>query len=440
MTTVSHSSDFVLIHAEELVTIAGKGSRPVSGRGLEDLGILKDGAVAVKGERILMVGRTDDVLRSFPPGPETVVVDAAGHAVIPGFVDPHTHLVYAGSREHEFDLKMRGVPYLDILEQGGGILSTVRATRAADESDLLGQSRRRLRTMIAHGTTTVEAKSGYGLTLEDEMKQLKAAHALADREPVNVVSTLMAAHALPPEYADDREGYIRLVTEVMIPAVAQRQLAQFCDVFFERGVFDERETRLICQAARKSGLRLKLHADEMTDLGGAGLAAELGAVSADHLLKANNEGLRRMAETGTIAVLLPGTAFSLMVGEYARARDMIALGVPVALATDCNPGSSPTESMPMVLNLAAFQMRMTPSEALIGATLNAAHAIGMAEEVGSIEAGKQANFLILDAPNYLHLFYHYGTNPVKSVFFRGQAVCENGTAFGPTGWRNGHVV
>lgn len=420
--------DLLLIHAAELVTISEKGSRPVVGRGLEDLGIIPDGAVAASGGRIVGVGATDDVMRAFPPGPDTQVLDVSGQTVIPGFVDPHTHLVYAGSREHEFGKKLRGIPYLDILAEGGGILSTVRATRAAGEQDLLEQSRRRLRAMIAHGTTTVEAKSGYGLNLDDELKQLRVAETLAAHEPVNIVSTFMAAHALPPEYADHRDGYVRLIADSMIPRVAQQGLARFCDVFFEAGVFDERETRAVLQAARQAGMGLKLHADEITDLGGAALAAELGAISADHLLKANDDGLRGMAAAGTVAVLLPGTAFSLMVGEYARARDMIALGVPVALATDCNPGSSPTESMPMVLNLAAFQMRMTPAEALIGATLNAAHALGLASRVGSIEPGKQADFAILEVPNHLHLFYHYGTNPVKTVIHKGRVVCRNQTA------------
>lgn len=422
MTQPAGQADLLVVHASELVTIAGKGEKPVTGKALEDLGILSDGAVAAKNGRIVAVGKTDEIAREYPPTSETQVVDATGKTVIPGFVDPHTHLVYSGSREHEFGKKLAGVPYLEILAAGGGILSTVRATRSAGEEELLAQSRRRIRTMIAHGTTTVEAKSGYGLTLADEMKQLRVARTLAQTEPINLISTFMAAHALPPEYRENREGYVRLIIDEMLPAVRCEGLAEFCDVFFEHGVFDADETRRILLAACEAGMRPKVHADEITDLGGAALAAELGAVSADHLLKAGDAGLRAMASSGTVAVLLPGTAFSLMVGEYARARDMIALGVPVALATDCNPGSSPTESMPMVLNLAAFQMRMTPSEALIAATLNAAHAVGRAAAAGSIEPGKQADMAVLDVPNHQHLFYHYGTNPVQTTIHAGRVV------------------
>lgn len=420
MTQPAGQADLLVIHASELVTIAGKAGKPVTGKALEDLGILSDGAAAVKNGRIMAVGRTDEIARQYPPASETQVIDASGKTVIPGFVDPHTHVVYSGSREYEFGKKLAGVPYLEILAAGGGILSTVRATRSAGEDELLAQSHRRIRTMIAHGTTTVEAKSGYGLTVADELKQLRVARTLAQTEPINLVSTFMAAHALPPEYRDNREGYIRLIVDEMLPAVQREGLAEFCDVFFEHGVFDAGETKRILLAAREFGMRPKIHADEITDLGGAALAAELGAVSADHLLRAGDEGLRAMASSGTVAVLLPGTAFSLMVGEYARARDMIGMGVPVALATDCNPGSSPTESMPMVLNLAAFQMRMTPSEALIAATLNAAHALGRAATVGSIEPGKQADMVVLDAPNHLHLFYHYGTNPVHTTIHAGR--------------------
>lgn len=412
--------DLLIIHAAELVTIAGKGSRPVTGSGLTDLGIIKDGAVAVSGGRIAAAGTTDAIGRLWRPGSQTTVIDAAGRTVIPGLVDPHTHLVYGGSREDEFSQKLQGVSYLDILAGGGGILATVRATRAATETELAEQSRQRLRTMIAHGTTTVEAKSGYGLNLADEVKQLEVAIQLGNAAKVNLVSTFMAAHALPPEYRDDRRAYIRLIIEEMIPVVAARKLAQFCDVFMEKGVFDPAETRQILSAAREAGLGLKLHADEMNDLGGAALAAELGAVSADHLLCAGDAGLRAMAARGTVAVLLPGTAFYLR-AAYARARDMIAMGVPVALATDCNPGSSPTEAMPLILSLAVLQMGMTPAAALIAATLNGAHALNLANRVGSIEPGKQADLAILDYPNHLHLFYHYGTNPVAAVI-RGGAI------------------
>ena len=421
--------DLLLIHASELVTIAGKGNKPVTGKALADPVIINDGALAVKDGLICAVGSTSEILKQYKQGDNTFVVNAQGKTVIPGFVDPHTHAVYAGSREEELSMKLSGVPYLDILKQGGGILSTVRATRAASAQELYRQTRSRIRRMIAHGTTTVEIKSGYGLNEVDEIKQLQVASRIANEEPINVVNTFMAAHAWPEEFRDNHEGYVRLILS-MLPEVAALGTVRYCDVFFEEGVFDAAQTRRILQAAKILGLIPKVHADEINDLGGAALAAEIGAVSAEHLLRAGDEGLRKMAEAGTAAVLLPGTAFSLMTGAYARARDMIAMGVPVALATDCNPGSSPTESMPMVLNLAAFAMRMTPSEALIAATLNAAHAVGMADRVGSLEPGKQADFVVLDMPNHLHLFYHYGTNPVEKVFFIFMQVCHNVSIFG----------
>jgi imidazolonepropionase len=353
------------------------------------------------------------------------VIDAGGRLVMPGMVDPHTHLVFAGSREYELEMRLNGATYLEILRAGGGILATTRKTRAATEEELAWETKKRLNRFLLHGVTTVEAKSGYGLTVEDELKMLRVAKRLNEEHPVDIVSTFMGAHAVPPEYKENPDAYVDLVIEEMIPRVARENLAEFCDVFCEEGVFTVEQSERILEAGKRHGLRPKLHADEIEPMGGAELAARVGAVSADHLLKVSDEGIRRMAEAGVVAVLLPGTAFFLM-AEYARARHMIDQGVPVALATDRNPGSSPTESLPLIMNLACLQMKMTPAEVISAATINAAHAVSRARQVGSLEPGKQADILILDAPNYPYLQYHFGVNLVDTVIKKGKVVVEGG--------------
>jgi len=416
-------------HAEQLVTLAGHGDRPVTGARLGEVGVIRDGALAAAGDRILAVGTTEEVERSVSLAEGADVLDAHGRTVLPGFVDPHTHLVYAGSREAEFPLRLAGASYLDVLRAGGGILATVRATRAVGEGVLADLTRERLDTALSYGTTTLEIKSGYGLDAGTELKQLRAARRAAHRHPVTVLTTFMGAHAVPEEDRDDPERFVERVAESMVPAVADAGLAEFCDVFCEQGVFTPEQARRVLEAGRAAGLRPKLHADELASSGGAELAAELGAVSADHLVYASDEGLRAMAAAGVVAVLLPGTTFSLMGGRYADARRMVDAGVPVALATDANPGSSPTESMQMIVNLACLQLRMTPEEAIVAATLNAAHALALGTEVGSLEPGKRADLVVYAMPSYTYLPYHFGTNLAQTVVAGGRVAWQRG------GWR-----
>ncbi len=349
------------------------------------------------------------------------VIDAGGCLVTPGLVDAHTHLVFGGWRAHELRIKLAGVPYLDILAAGGGILSTARETRAASEQELTDKARKTLDGMLALGTTTCEAKSGYGLSLEDELKQLRAAKRLDEGHPVDIVSTLMAAHALPPEYALDRQGYIKLVTDEIIPQAAAEGLAEFCDVFCEEGVFAAEEAREILLAGQKAGLKGKIHADEIHAIGGSELAGEIGAISAEHLISMKDSGITALKDGGVIACLLPATSFYL--GKpYARARDLINAGVPVAVASDFNPGSCPGYSLQFCMNLASWQYRMTPEEILCAVTLNAAAAIGRAGSVGSLEAGKQADILLWDAPDLDFLCYRFGSNLVRTVIKKGSVV------------------
>lgn len=411
----------LLVHnAGQLVTVAGSHGSPAGGARQGAVGIVPDGAVAAAGERIVAVGTSAEVLRSVEVAPDAEVIDARGALVLPGFVDPHTHLVYAGERQHEFPRRLRGESYLDILAAGGGILATVEATRRADEATLVELTRSRLDVALAHGTTTMEIKSGYGLDTASELKQLRAVRRAASGHAVDVVPTFMGAHAVPATAGRDADAYVELVIEEMIPAVAAERLARFCDVFCEHGVFSVEQSRRVLQAGVAAGLRPKLHADELAGGGGAELAAELRAVSADHLVHASDAGIAAMAAEGVVAVLLPGTTFALMGRDYAPARRMVEAGLPVALATDANPGSSPTESMQIILNLACLQLRLSPAEAVVAATLNAAHAVGMADTVGSLELGKRADLAIYDAPDLDYLAYHYGTNLARRVVAGGR--------------------
>ncbi len=364
----------------------------------------------------------DQRLAEITPDETLEMLDGEGGTLIPGFVDPHTHLPWAGSREEEFVQRLAGASYMEIAAAGGGILSTVRSTREASLDDLVALLGRRMDQMLRWGTTTAEAKSGYGLSTADESKQLEAIREADAEHPVDLVPTLLAAHEVPPEYRDDRERYLDLVSEEITPAVAEAGLARFCDVFCEEGVFSQAESRRVLEAGRAAGLLPRLHADEFVASGGAELAAELGALSADHLMAISEAGVEAMAEAGVTATLLPGTSFFLMKQEYAPARALIEAGIPVALATDCNPGSSHTESMPMIAVLAVLKLGLSIAEALTAATLNAACSLGLGERVGSIEVGKQADLVLLDAPNYLHLAYHYGINPVKAVVKAGRVV------------------
>lgn len=405
-----------------LVTCRGEGVK--KGREMMDAGVIQDGYVVIEEGRISAVGEGEGYREYI--GPSDRVMDGRGKTVTPGLIDSHTHVVYAGSREFELPLKLAKVGYIDILKAGGGILSSVRQTRAASFQDLVSQSENRLDLMLTHGTTTIESKSGYGLDLETEMKMLRVNKALNESHPMDIVSTFMGAHAIPLEFKDDREGYIRLIIEEMMPKIKKENLAEFADCFCEEGVFDVEETRRILNAAKAAGFKIKLHADEVVSTGGAELAGELKAVSAEHLVAASATGMKAMADNNVIAVLLPTTSFYLMLGKFADARKMIELGVPVALATDCNPGTSPTESLQTVMTYACFGLKMMPEEIINAVTLNAACAIGREREIGSIEAGKKADIVIFDAKNLNYLIYHFGINAVDTVIKDGLIVVRGG--------------
>jgi len=400
------SVDLLIANASELLTLKGS-KKPRVGKQMKRLSLIKNGSVAIRDGLIVDVGRNIRYKSD-------VTIDASGKLVMPGFVDPHTHVVFAGSREFELDLKLAGVPYMEILKRGGGIFYTVNETRNASSAQLLQQSKKRLNMMLSYGTTSCEAKSGYGLDVETEIRILKVQKKLQESHPMDLVSTFLGAHAVP---ADQRAAeYVRTVVTEMIPRI--KDLARFCDVFCEKGVFTVAHSRKILDAGKQYGLIPKIHADEIVDTRGASLAAEVGAISADHLLKSSETGLRAMAQNGVIGVLLPGTPFCSMMQRYASARQIIDCGVPVALATDLNPNCW-TESMQLMIQLACLKMQMTPAEAVTAATFNAACAIGCQDRVGSLEVGKQADCIILDCPNHRFLPYHFGVNLVETVVKKG---------------------
>jgi len=418
---VKKEVDLIIEDANELLTLQGASQKPLIGEGMKELGIITRGSVAINKGKTVAVGKTEDIKGKFV-GKEKF--DANEKVVMPGFVDPHTHLVFAGSREDEFEKRIQGVPYLAILREGGGILKTVRETRKATREKLVEPSLKTLKVMLEHGTTTVEAKSGYGLTTADETKCLEVMQFLNEKQPIDIVPTFLGAHATPPEYQNNPQEYVNLIIDEMIPTVAKRKLAEFCDVFCEKGVFTTPQSKNILLNAKKHGLKPKLHADELTNIGGAELAAKIKAVSAEHLIFASDEGIKAMAKRGVIAVLLPGAAFSLMTGRYADARKIINLGVPVALGTDYNP-SCWTETLQIVIAIACRQMKMTPAEAISAATINAAHAIHRAKEVGSLEVGKKADIIVLNIPSNRFLGYRFGVNIVEKVFKEGKLVVDN---------------
>ena len=394
---------------------------PLTGKHQGEVRCFEKGALLCRDGIIEAIGEEEELKASLVAQEVDVEVDCKGHCLIPGFVDPHTHMCFAKRREEEFTRRIQGMEYLEILRRGGGILSSVRAVRGASEEELFSVTMEHALSALRFGTTTLEIKSGYGLETETELKMLRVIDRLGRKTPLDVVPTFLGAHAVPEEYAQAPDDYVNLVIQEMIPAVSRQGIARFCDVFCEKGVFSVDQSRRILKAARKAGLELKIHADEVHDLGGAGLAAELRAISAEHLLAVSDENLQAMAEQVVIGVLLPGTAYSLQKG-YACARKMVDLGIPVALATDCNPGSSYTESMPFVFGLAVLNMNLSVSEALVAATLNAAYAVGMAKEVGSLDVGKCADFLLLDGDSPAILAYHAGVSPVVEVYKRGEIV------------------
>jgi imidazolonepropionase len=412
----------MLIHsAAQVLTLAGG---PQRGRDLGRLGTIEDGAVLIRDQQIAAVGTTQALRKAHPHEPE---LDAAGCVVMPGFVDPHTHVIWAGDRAAEFELRLKGAKYLDILAAGGGILSTVKRTREASLDDLVQATRPRLQRMFAHGSTTVEIKTGYGLETKSELKLLEALLALDAESPVDIAITFLGAHAIAPEFQDDPQAYTDLICREMLPAVQgwwRERLASkplpFVDVFCENKAFTLEQSRQILTRARELGFPLKIHADEFDNLGGASLAAELGAASADHLVKTSGADIAALAASETVAVSLPCTPFGLAEQHYTPAREILQANGLLALATDCNPGTAWNESMQFVIALACRFMGLTPAQAIAASTINAAHALGRAGRVGTLEVGKQADLLVLDVPDYRHVGYRFGTNLVRHVVKRGQ--------------------
>jgi imidazolonepropionase len=414
------NADMVLKNARQLLTLRSDQKSPRTSKHMEDLGIIEDGAVAISGDKIVAVGKTKDVLDEIEITNETKVIDAQDKVILPGFVDCHTHPVFATTREDEFEMRIKGKTYQEIAASGGGIKSSVKALRSKSKKELIQLALPRLDRMLSYGTTTIEAKSGYGLSLEDEIKMLEVIKELNKIHPIDLIPTFLGAHEIPEEYKNNRKEYIKLITEKMIPEVAKRGLAVFCDVFCEKGVFDIEESTKILKAAKDHGFKLKLHADQLSALGGSKLAAELGAISADHLEFIDNDGIEMMKESGVIGVLLPGACFGLGLKEYPPARRMIEKGLPVALATDFNPGSSMTESMPMILSLACLMMKMTPAETIVASTINSAYAVDKGNEIGSIEVGKKADLVIWNVKNHKEIPYHFGVNLVDQVIKDGK--------------------
>jgi imidazolonepropionase len=410
----------LLRNADELVTCSGYSAK--RGTEMSDLAIIRDGAVLVEDGIIRAGGETEEIA-SAAAGTSFESIDAHGKAVLPGFVDAHTHFLFGGYREEEFYWRLSGESYLDILQRGGGILSTVRATRNSPKQKLLEAGKRRLDSMLSFGVTTVEGKSGYGLDRDTEIKQLEVMKELDRGHPVDIVRTYLGAHTVPEEYKGRTDAYVDFIIEEVLPLVSKTGLAEFCDVFCERAVFSIEQSRRVLTRAKECGLGIKMHADEIHDLGGAELAAELGAVSADHLLHTSDSGIRALAQAGTVAILLPCTAFSLK-EKFARARSMIDSGIAVALSTDMNPGSCFCESIPLVTALSVMYMDMTAEEVVSAITINAAAALNRADTVGSIDAGKKADFVILEHPSYKYMPYHTGVNSVERVIKEGVVVYD----------------
>lgn len=418
----------LLIHsAGEVATCASQGG-PKRGAAMADVGLVPDGAVAIDGGRIVEVGDSA-ALRARYAGRQ--VIDAGGRAVCPGLVDAHTHAVYGGDRVHEFEMRITGATYMEIMAAGGGIRSTMAATRAATEEELVEAATWRLDAMLALGSTTVEIKTGYGLDTASELKMLRVIERLAATHPCDIVPTFLGAHTVPPEYDGDAEGYCRLVIEEMLPEVGAWYAASsfaaegtplFVDVFCEEHAFTVGQSERILRAGLDAGLGAKIHVDQFHALGGLGMAAALGVTSADHLDVSRSEEVEALARTDAIGVPLPAATFNLGVHAYADARGLIERGVPVALATDLNPGSAPCLSLPFVMAVACRYQRLLPAEALNACTINAAHALGLGERVGSLEPGKQADVLILREGDYRHLAYFFGGNPVETVIKRGRVV------------------
>ena len=413
-------SSLAVLHASQLVTLSGP-KRPRVGTELSELGIIHNGGMLVRDGKIERVGPSDEIEKNVG---DAEVVDAGGRVVMPGFVDAHTHLVFAGNRLDDFERRARGETYEQIAKAGGGIWSTVEKTRAASELDLLTQAKKHANWFLRCGTTTVEAKSGYGLTVEDELKILRVMRQLKEEVRLEIVPTFLGAHAVPRELSPDE--YLDVVVTEMLPRVTAEKLAEFCDVFCERGYFNIDQSRKILSAAKKVGLSLRGHVDQLTNSGGAKLMAEMGATTADHLEQTDEQGIAALKKANVQPVLLPGSVYALGSSRYPRAREMIEAGLAVVLATDFNPGSSPTPSMPMVLSLACTQMKMSPAEAITASTVNAAYSLNRGDSIGSLEPGKVANFVIFDCEDYRELAYWFGIPQTHSVYVRGECVSRSG--------------
>ncbi|NQT55166.1 MAG: imidazolonepropionase [Desulfobacteraceae bacterium] len=414
------NGNIIIKNASQLVTCSGFKAK--HSREMADLHIINDGTVVIEEGIIKAVGKTEDILSDFDEN-RFSIIDVRGKAVLPGFVDSHTHFVFGGYRAQEFSWRLHGDSYMQIMERGGGILNTVLATREATKNELIEAGRKRLDSMLSFGVTTVEGKSGYGLDHDTELKQLEVMGDLDNRHPIDIIRTFLGAHAVTKDYKGRENVYIDYLTDNVMPEVAELNLAEFCDVFCEKNVFTVEQSRQLLHRAKEMGFKLKIHADEIVQLGGAELAAELGAISADHLLQASEKGIRDMAENGVVATLLPGTAFSLR-EPYARGRYMIDNNCAVALATDLNPGSCFSESIPLIFALATLYMNMTIEETITALTINGAAALDRADTIGSIDAGKKGDVIVLEFPSYEFIPYHTGVSTVEKVVKDGNLVFD----------------
>lgn len=418
------SADLVVTNCNQLITC--KGPIPKRKEALQDIGCITDATIASLNGTIIFIGTEKEYHNEVSLNKNGVQIDGKGKIGLPGFVDSHTHLPFAGSREDEFLLRLKGFTYLQLAAKGLGIQTTVKATRQASSQELLSLCLSRLDTMLLHGTTTAEAKSGYGLNTKDELKQLKVIKEANRMHPIDLASTFLGAHEIPMEYKSNKSEYIELIIREMLPKIKRQNLAEFFDIFCEKGVYSVDDTRKLVEAAQKSGLKIKIHTDEFSALGGAELAAEVNATSAEHLIAITQDGMTALSESSTAAILLPGVSFFLMLDKTAPARRLIDLGTIVALATDFNPGSSMTESMFFILQLAVFTLKMGVEEAINATTANAAYAISRQNIVGSLELGKKMDLLLCDVPNYAYLGYHMGINPITHVIKNGKIVVKNG--------------
>ncbi|MCX6122500.1 MAG: imidazolonepropionase [Ignavibacteriales bacterium] len=408
--------NLLIKNIKQLVTVSAHGRPFKSGKEMNDLGVIENATVLIENGRFKWIGRSAEFTQTVD---ETIdVIDASDLVGLPGFVDSHTHLLFAGTREDEFAMRIEGKTYQEIAQAGGGILSTVQATRTATKKELKKRARQHLDTILTEGTTTIEIKSGYGLNEKDEMKILEAINDLTEECLMDIVPTFLGAHAVPPEFKNNSDGYVDLICARMLPYIAQRKLTKFCDAFCDQDYFSVKQCRRIFETAKQLGMKIKIHADQLTQIGASKLAAEMGALSADHLEHIDDEGIAALKESGTIATVLPGVSFFLHC-NYPPARKIIDASIPLAIASNFNPGSCMSYSMPMMMTIACTHMSMTPEEAITASTLNGAAALGLSEKLGSIEVGKQADIVLYDIPGYRYLAYHFGTNHVAKVIKHG---------------------